>query len=105
MTFYNLTSADDRTLHWRQPDAIKWQFVPAADVGRTFGKVEVTSWLGNKVLAESAQGQWFFDQVGLWKPTLRAVVGEELVATFEVANAWLANRASLFSPSGEVIAQ
>lgn len=66
-----LTQADDSTLHWRQPEAMKWRF----------------------------------DQVGVWKPQMRAFVGEELVATLEVANVWLGNRASLVAPSGQVIAR
>ena len=100
-----LTQADDSTLHWRQPEAMKWRFVLAAEGGRSFGMLDFTSWTGNKVAAETAHTQWRFDQVGVWKPQMRAFVGEELVATFEVANVWLGNRASLVAPSGQVIAR
>lgn len=105
MHFDMLTQADDSTLHWRQPDVFKRRFLLAAAGDRTLGHVDFSPPEGKRIVAQTAQGQWQFEQVGSWKPQTRAFVGDALVATFEIANVWLMNRAALMSPSGEVIAQ
>lgn len=105
MKFDILTRADDATLHWRQPELLKMRYVLVAEGDRTLGHLDFSPPAGKRIIAETAQGQWQFEQVGSWKPQTRAFVGEELVATLEVANVWLGNRAALVSTSGKVIAQ
>jgi hypothetical protein len=105
MTYPPILPSDDASLHWRQPDASKFRFDLTAAGDRTLGHVEITSWKMNLVMAETAAGVWRFEHVGLWSPKVRALVDDVEVATLEVKNAWLGNRASLVAPDGHVIGQ
>lgn len=105
MKFETLTQSDDSTLHWRQPDILKLRFILAAEGDRTLGEVDFSPPEGKRIVAQTAQGQWQFELVGNWKPQTRVYVGDALVATFDILNQWMNDRAALMSSSGAVIAQ
>lgn len=105
MTYATLLPHDDASLHWRQPEALKWRFVLAAAGDRVLGLLEFCSRTASDFTAETAGGRWRFERVGAWTPKIRALVSDDVVATLEVSNAWLNNRAALNAPDGRVIAQ
>lgn len=81
-----------------------WLLAAADD--RTLGQLEFTSpRTGSIAIAETAGGRWQYEQVGLWKPKVIVRVNDTVVASLEIANSWLNNRAALVAPDGRAIAQ
>jgi len=106
MSCESLSPTDDATLHWRQPSIVSSRWLMAAADDRTLGQLEFTSpWSGSKAAAETANGRWQYEHVGLWKPKVIARVNDINVASLEIANSWLYNRAALVAPDGRVIAR
>jgi hypothetical protein len=106
MAFLPLLPADDATLHWRQPKATRygWQLEAAED--RVLGELEFAStWSEAKATAATATGRWQFEWVGRWKPKAVVRADNVVVASLEIVNTWLFNRAALVAPDGRPIAQ
>jgi hypothetical protein len=99
MTLLPLTRADDATLHWRQPSAWHHRFLLAAANGREFATLDIESSWTTHARALTAEGAWVLRSVGTWHP--RVVVSldgqDDPIATFEITNVWLGNRAELRS--------
>ncbi|MCU0636135.1 MAG: hypothetical protein MUE41_14805, partial [Gemmatimonadaceae bacterium] len=105
MTFIPLTRDHDATLHWRQPDSMRYRWVLAAAPDQHIGALDYTNWSGGAARGETATGTWAFEHAGVWRPRIIARVGEAEIARLEVTNAWLQNRASLVAPDGRQIAE
>ena len=96
MTHLTLTPADDASLHWRQPTVFGGLHVMASERGE-FASLDWSAGLRYSARAACASGEWEFVVKGAWKPRIEArlIDSDTTLATLEITNAWLGNRAEL----------
>lgn len=97
MSLATLSPADDATLHWRQPDLMKFAFELASSPTRVFASLHSMKWTGTLMEAQSATGHWTFKQVGAWTPriAIRNAGEDAELGALTISNIWLSNKADL----------
>ena len=97
-----IASMVGRELHWTQPSVFRRKYELRAD-DIVVARLEWVKFFGMAARAESADGCWLFDRVGMWSPKIvvRTCAEETPIVTF--VEKWFGKKQPVVLPSGETL--